>query len=302
LEISEILKELKYNSGKFPEEALENAVEKRDEIIPELLNIIEQADINIEDILDDETYMAHVYAMFLLAQFREKRAYPLIVKFFSKPGNISMESVGDDVVTECLDRILASVSCGDTGLMKELAENPDLNEFIRDAGLIGLLKLFICGELSREELISYYKSLFEGKLEREGSSDISGMWGCLISCCCKLYPEELYDHIKKAFEDDIVDTFYISMNDVDNAIQRGKEKVLEETLKYNRGLIKNTIEELESWYCFEDRKNNITSSSIIDDNLKNFYHKDITTKSSGKSNKDKKRKNKQKKLSRKKNR
>ena len=28
-------------------------------------------------------YMAHLYAMFLLAQFRETRAYPLVVRFAS---------------------------------------------------------------------------------------------------------------------------------------------------------------------------------------------------------------------------
>ena len=59
--------------------------------------------------------MAHIYAMFLLAQFREKRAYPLIVDFFSAPGDIAAEATGD-VVTEYLSRILASVCGGDVSL------------------------------------------------------------------------------------------------------------------------------------------------------------------------------------------
>ena len=43
--------------------------------------------------------MAHIYAMYLLAQFREPRAYPLIVEFFSIPGDIALDTTGD-VATE----------------------------------------------------------------------------------------------------------------------------------------------------------------------------------------------------------
>ena len=45
--------------------------------------------------------MAHIYAMYLLAQFREPRAYPLIVEFFSIPGDIALDTTGD-VATEDL--------------------------------------------------------------------------------------------------------------------------------------------------------------------------------------------------------
>jgi hypothetical protein len=33
--------------------------------------------------------MLHVFALYLLAQFREKRAYPFVVKMFSAPGESS---------------------------------------------------------------------------------------------------------------------------------------------------------------------------------------------------------------------
>jgi hypothetical protein len=50
-----------------------------------------------------------------LALFREVRAYPLLVRIFSRPGEFPFESAGD-VVTQDFGRILASVfsalACG----------------------------------------------------------------------------------------------------------------------------------------------------------------------------------------------
>jgi hypothetical protein len=52
--------------------------------------------------------MAHLYAMFRLAQFRETRAYPLVVRFASLPGDL-LDSLC--FVTEDLGQVLTSV-CG----------------------------------------------------------------------------------------------------------------------------------------------------------------------------------------------
>ena len=75
MEIDEIIEKLEWFNGKFEREAVEAAVARREEIIPELLTILEEiADPDTAADLDDEGgYMAHLYAMFLLAQFREDR-------------------------------------------------------------------------------------------------------------------------------------------------------------------------------------------------------------------------------------
>ncbi len=57
--------------------------------------------------------MLPVFALYLLAQFREKRAYPTILKMFSHPGDISYELVGE-TVSSGLQRVLASVYDGDS--------------------------------------------------------------------------------------------------------------------------------------------------------------------------------------------
>ena len=145
MEIREILAELEYNRGYFPHEAVQEAIRQKDKIIPELLRILENAERNIHQIEEQPAYMAHIYAMFLLAQFREKRAYSLIVDLFSHPGDTS-DNIAGDFVTEDLSRVLASVCHGDTTLIKQLIENRDADEYVRDAGLRALLILVLYGK------------------------------------------------------------------------------------------------------------------------------------------------------------
>ena len=49
---------------------------RREEVAPQLLSILEQMSDRSGGIDAEGGYMAHLYAMFLLAQFRETRAYP----------------------------------------------------------------------------------------------------------------------------------------------------------------------------------------------------------------------------------
>src|SRR6266550_5598728 len=106
--IPEILKELEPYTGRFPMKALQAAVEQCEAITPELLRVVEVIAANPTEFAKREDYMLSVFALYLLAQFREKRAYPAIVKMFSAPGETSYELVGD-TVTEGLKQILASV-------------------------------------------------------------------------------------------------------------------------------------------------------------------------------------------------
>src|SRR5208337_5313180 len=95
--------------GHYAREAVAEAILRRDEITPALLDILESIIRDPEPYLQDHRRFDHIYAMYLLAQFREPRAYPLLLKIFSTPGEFVFELV-DNVVTEGLDKILASIS------------------------------------------------------------------------------------------------------------------------------------------------------------------------------------------------
>jgi Protein of unknown function (DUF1186) len=269
MDIQEILQALETNTGTFPREAVAQAIAQREAITPELLRVLAEAQHNIEHLIESDS-MAHIYAMYLLAQFREPRAYPLIVEFFSIPGDIALDTTGD-VATEDLGRILASVSCGDIRLMTALIENEHANEYVRVAALRGLLTLVACGEQSRDDIVAYYQQLFQGTIAR----DMSFVWNGLVSASNALYPEELYDDIKRAYDDDLIETFFIRLDDVDETLQRGKERVLDELQQNTRySLITDTIREMEGWACFhpQDRKaSNVVA--VAQPPVKHAHHK-----------------------------
>jgi len=250
LEIEEILKKLECNTGSFPYNAVQEAIKRKDEITPELLKILENANKNIDFIIEKPNYMAHLYSMFLLAQFREKRSYPLIIDLFSHPGK-DADWIAGEFVTEDLPRVLASVCHGDTTLINHLIENREVDEWVRVGGLHALLTLVSSGDKSREEIMDYYKTLFRGKLEREPIY----AWGSLVACCCHLYPEEVYADIKRTYEDRLVDSFFIGMEDVHRYLGKSWNE-LHEDLRNDRhhSLIDDTISDMKWWACFQPEK------------------------------------------------
>jgi hypothetical protein len=155
------------------------------------------------------------------------------------------------VATEDLGRILASVSCGDIRLMTALIENEHANEYVRVAALRGLVTLVACGEQARDDIVAYLQRLFQGGLTR----DVSFVWYGLVSASNDLYPEELYDDIKHAYDDELIESGFIGLEDIDATLQRGKEHVLDELHHNPRySLITDTITEMEWWACFHPQE------------------------------------------------
>ena len=96
LTVEQILTQLNADDISFPHrEALEQAILQQDAITPALLTIIENATKAPHSVNDTPAF---IYALCLLAQFREKRAYPLIVKYF---GEIGLEYQALDILGVC---------------------------------------------------------------------------------------------------------------------------------------------------------------------------------------------------------
>ncbi|MFN0065620.1 MAG: DUF1186 domain-containing protein [Chlamydiales bacterium] len=241
MEIAHILEELAYDMGTLPRDAIESAIVKKELITPYLLHILEEAITRIDEVLEHDNYQGHLYAMYLLAQFREKRAYPLILELFSFPGEIP-NLIAGDVLTEDLCRILASISGCDIAPLQEMIQNPSINEYVRAACQSALVTLVGCGVKSRLEVINYFKSLFYNGIEKKPSF----VWDNLVSCLCDLYPQEVYPELQKAFEAGLIDPCFISLEDVGHILTERKEIHLFRLFQ-NAELIEDTVSEMEKW-------------------------------------------------------
>jgi hypothetical protein len=201
-------------------------------------------------------YMAHLYAMFLMAQFRETRAYPLVVRFASLPGDL-LDSLCGDFITENLGQVLASVCGGDPAGIQSLIENEGTDEWVRGAALSSLVTLVAAGKKSRDEIVSYFAGLFRGKLVRQWSH----VWDTLVSYTSDLYPAELLDDIERAYDEGLVDPSYIGFDDVKRDLAIGKDRLFARLADNpHRRLVDDTIAEMGWWACFREDNREATNS------------------------------------------
>lgn len=268
LSAEQIVAKLNAVGFEFPRKELNEALLQQEAITPLLLVIIKDVAENPETISDAPAFL---YALFILAQFREKKAYPFIVKYFRQLGSdvTALDPTGD-IVTENLSSILASICNGDLELIKQLIEDQRVNIFVRNAALRSLVILYNNDQLSRKALVSYIKTHIELCLEEKNNPCFVAS---LISVCCDIHPEELYEQIVICFDQGLVDKQIINERDLERYIAMDKEKVLSE-LKGNRQcqLISDVISEMQGWACYHlksDTKNllatefgNITNAKV----------------------------------------
>lgn len=222
METAEILHQFERFTGEFPRAAVEAAVARQEEVTPELLRILEETVGRAAQIDAEGDYMAHLYAMFLVAQFRETRAYPLVVRFALLREDLQYSLCGD-FITESLGQVLASVCGGDLAGMQPLIENESADQWVRGGALSGLVTFVAAGQKSRDEIVSYFASLFRGKLVRQWSRARD----TLVSYSPDLNAEELLDDIKQAYDEGLVDPGYIGFKfkHVKQGLALGKDRL-----------------------------------------------------------------------------
>jgi hypothetical protein len=250
MEAAEILQQFEWLGDEFPHEAVAAAVERREEITPALLGILQQALDRRIPRGNEREYMAHLFAMYLLAQFRETRAYPLVVAIAMMSGDDLDEDFGDFVTTD-LNSVLASVCGGDLDGIKAIIEREDADEWARGAALSSLPILVAAGIKTREEILDYFAVLYRGNLARTPKNET--LWAELVCCTADLFPEELMQDIERAYDDGLVDTTVVLLEDVRDDLEKGKDQVLAKLSEDpNYRLIEDTADRFGSWACFHE--------------------------------------------------
>ena len=239
--IPEILKALGPYTGRFPRQAMQAAIEQREAITPELLRVVEAVAENPEHYSRREGHMLHLFALYLLAQFQEKRAYPSVVKMFSAPGETPFELAGD-TVTERLNRIFASVYDGNPAPLQDLVENEAANEYVRNAAIDAFVVLAHTDQMTREAVVAYFTSLFHGKPKRS----YSHTWDGLAIAVADLPAPELLDYVRQAYAEGLVSPGFVRLEGIERILREQKQG------RRERGrLITDAIAEMEWWASFK---------------------------------------------------
>ena len=215
MRIEQILETLDGYAGPFPVHLVAECIARREETTPLLLQILARLADDPEAWPDYEDRMAHIYALYMLALFREKRAYPLMVRIFSEPGEEILELTGDAVLNNGT-QMLASVFDGDLSGIKALIENEHANPYMRSIAMEALVKLVAAGRLTRAEVVEYFLGLFRTMERTPGYQ-----WDSLAMVCTDLWPSEFMDELRLLFDEGLVDDSGLEWDDITQALAQG---------------------------------------------------------------------------------
>lgn len=244
MDINEIIENLKYYTPDLPKEAITEALKHKEEVIPKLLEMLEYTKNNLDKIYyEEDEFFGYTYAYFLLAEFREQKAFPYLIDLLYKDEEIIDYIIGDDF-PGYVPRLLASMYNGNDKALFDIIENNQINEFVRCSTLQTFAILYLYGVKDRNFLVNYLKKLLNEKNEMYNLY----LYEEIIDEVCHLKLTELAEDIDKIM--------YI----IENKEEREDLKnLLKDDSKINRNIypfkpfyeyIYDTIGIMEEWQCF----------------------------------------------------
>jgi hypothetical protein len=217
----EILASLAEDAPDPPEEALASADGHRDALVEPLLAALDRGMANPAGAsLEDVKLFAH--ALYLLAKWREPRAFPAVVRWLSLPDHQPFAIAGD-IVTEDGARILAAVCDGDLAPIKALILNRDADEYGRGTGVSALALLAAWAEVPHEPIVEYFLWLAREGLERQPSQ----VWDSLVADSADIEALAVFPELRRAFAEGLADPLAMSPEELDDVESAPPGQMLE---------------------------------------------------------------------------
>lgn len=255
--IPEILKQLETipDEAEFApyQAALRSAVALREEITPELIAAIDCVSADPAPYLEHPERSFHLFAIYLLAQFRELRALNSFIRFFSLPGEQGLDLTGD-MVTEHGAAVLASVCQGNPAPLIRLAHDETVNEFVRGQAIGGLLVQSVWAERPRQVVIADLRTLFSS-LPKPGNAFV---WSELVGAVDTFNALELLPEVRQAYSEGLVDENIIGLDDVDPTVERRPRSYTPPTPEQRFSWFKERNAPIDAingcgmWICFRE--------------------------------------------------
>jgi Protein of unknown function (DUF1186)/SEC-C motif len=216
---TDVLATLSRTRSDQPLAALESADAHREALVGPLVSAIERGLVDPAAATPEEATL-FCYALYQLAKWRETKAYPLVIRWLSLPGEGAFDIAGD-VVTQDGSRILAAVCDGDLEPVKTLVLNRDVNEFCRGAALTALELLGAWGEVPLESIVTHFLWLAREGLEREASQ----VWNALANAAVDIEALPVFPDLRRAYDDGLIDEQSIQRSELDalEAAPRGHQ-------------------------------------------------------------------------------
>jgi hypothetical protein len=248
MNIDEILAGFEIYDGEYKHDHIDAALSQKEEIIPHLIAILEKVREDPQKYAEDVDYFAYIYALMLLGHFKEPKAHQVIVDLFSLPDPLPDDLFGD-TTTEDLPVILLRTCGGSLEGIKSLILNKNAYEFSRGSALTAMVYAVVEGLVTREDALSFFGGLLTGDEAPENSSFHSQ----LVCDICDLYPEELMDQIKEAFDKELIEEMWTDLKTIQKILEEDDVEICLTRLRENlsRKSLDDIHEHMSWWACFQ---------------------------------------------------
>ncbi len=233
-------------TGKLPVAAMRAAQQRREEITPFLIDSIRKATEAVRagsKVASD----AHLFALFLLTEFRSREALPVILEAVSLPEEGPFELFGD-AITEDLSSILAELAADTPAVVDELLANRSVNTYVRWEAAQTYLHWVRDERLSREQAVQRLREHLQNAVAERNVDVVSG----LVTELTSYAPHEARAEIEDAFRQKLVDTSIVSFDFVDRSIAEGESRFQKELQNCWPTGVSDAVDELSGWYAFQE--------------------------------------------------
>jgi hypothetical protein len=239
----------------FPEAAIRAAQQHREAITPKLIDVLRSAAAAAKA-GTTPVGSAPTIALFLIAEFEATEALPAVVEVISLPEDDAYELFGD-VLTEDISRILAVLVGDQLDVIDDLIRTESICEFVRWTFADTYGQLYRDGRISRETGLERLVQLLREAIDTQNHRIGPG----LVTALLRFAPKECFDDIKRAYETGVADDQVISLDDCRKVIDGEEESTWLDVASLEPSQVVDTVEELESWPCFQPDADNLKDES-----------------------------------------
>ncbi|MFZ1984185.1 MAG: DUF1186 domain-containing protein [Desulfatitalea sp.] len=298
ISIDDIMSVFREFDGIYQKEMVDAAIERREEIIPRLIAVLEQVTADPDEYIKDTDLYDHLYALMLLGYFKATEAHDTIIRLFSLPDKAPHDLFGE-ITTNNLPSILLRTCGGSIERIKALALNREADDYCRISALQALTFAVGEGVAAREEVVAFLGGLFTG----EETGEESDFWSFAADFAIALYPEENSAVIEKAFAEGLLSTGIVDHEQYTQAMQAGKEQMLAQLkAQYAHYNLDDVHASMSWWACFNEDNELTAASDPLDLIASDLYGKADAPHAKNNDKAKKKKKRKQAKTAKRKNR
>jgi len=242
---TEIMRELARNDM-FPRAAMAAAGERRDEMAPIFVKLVELLGRQLRSSMRNADLNALIPIFYLLGEWQIAQAYRPLLHMLRRPTKTLDHTLGD-AVTEVSFRVIAGTFDGDLQPLFEAILDIQADDFAR-ISLMSALVLISVLHPERRPVIEEFIRTFRTR-QIKASTDVLLGWTEAIA---DLGLEDMTAAVRELFDKGMIPKDYCSFSDFLEDLNSTLDAGAPGNHRYGKGLITDSITELSKWHCYSD--------------------------------------------------